>query len=370
MRVLFEGFNFSQQHGGITRMWRKLLPLVAEQSPELEIALLLRSYRNASAPQHFRLKRITHFEHTALKSMAPLFDAVTKRRIEWFAPQLYHSMTYVEPPPLRGIRSIQTVYDCMHEAISGVTGYPAVRTRKREVIKSADMILAISEATKADVIDYFGIPPERIEVLHLAGDEIFSEPFDKTAEIAAVRDRFGLRDPYLLYVGLRHNYKNFTTLLKAFVESGLGKTHELVTVGGEPMLTPSQTDLLISKRLESRVRFVPHVSDEHLRALYAGATAFVYPSVKEGFGIPALEAMAAGAPTLLADIPVFREIAGDASLYFDPHESRELTELLQFAAGANANDVASQMQRGRERAGQFSWDKSAERLAAIYRNLA
>ena len=369
MRILFEGFTFSQRHGGISRMWRRLLPLVAAQCPELEICLHLRSYRSQSAPRHPRLGRITHFEHTGLTSLAPFFEAVTQRRIRRFAPQLYHSMTYVRPP-LPGVRVIQTVYDCMHEALSGVTGNPAFSARKREALKTADLVVAISEATKSDVTRFFGIPPERIETVLLAADRIFSEPFDQAAEIAAVRGAFGLREPYFLHVGLRNNYKNFTTLLRAFVASGLAREFELVAVGGESELSAPQTDLLIASGLEERVRFLPHLSDGQLRAVYAGAAAFIYPSVKEGFGIPALEAMASGAPTVLADIPVFREIAGEAALYFDPHAPEALAEVLRRVAALDHESAEKLRQRGREQARQFSWEKSASRLAAIYRNFA
>ena len=368
MRILFEGFTFSQRHGGISRMWRRLLPLVAAQCPELEIRLYLRSYRNRSAPSHPRLQRITHFEHTGLTSLAPVFEAITRRRITRFAPQLYHSMTYISPP-LPGTRSIQTVYDCMHEALSAVTGNPAFSQKKRDALKTADLVLAISEATKADVTHFFGIPPERIETLHLAADEIFFQPFDKAAEIAALRETFGLREPYFLHVGLRNNYKNFTTLLRAFVASGLARKCELVAVGGEAELTAPQTDLLIANRLEERVRFLPHLTDAQLRATYAGAAAFVYPSVKEGFGIPALEAMAAGAPVLLADTAVFREIAGDAAIYFDPHEPEALADALRRVAGLDQDSAENLRRQGREQARRFSWEKSAARLATIYRSL-
>jgi glycosyltransferase involved in cell wall biosynthesis len=255
----------------------------------------------------------------------------------------------------------------MHEAYPAVTGNPGFSLRKREALHKADHLIAISGATRDDIVHYFGISPERISVVHLAADEFFFED-ECSVEVGNARlSDFGITRPYFLYVGNRGNYKNFFTLLHAFQMSNLAGDVELVAVGGEPELRHSENEFVVKHRLETSVRLLPKVSDEVLRDLYRGALAFVYPSLKEGFGIPILEAMAAGCPVAASDIPVFREIGVDPTLVFDPHSEEQLCDVLIRCSSAT-HERAKWISEGRKTSRLFSWQDTANRIAEVYRS--
>ena len=172
---------------------------------------------------------------------------------------------------------------------------------------------------------------------------------------------------YWLYVGKRGHYKNFGTLLRAFIKASSQIDCYLVAVGGEPVLEPWQEDLLIKNRLEQRVLLLHNINDSDLSNAYTGASAFIYPSLEEGFGIPLLEAMNSGTPIAASDIPVFKEVAADAACYFDPYDENMLadvmTKLLDKKISSNL------IKRGKERIKHFSWDKAANQLSQVYMSL-
>jgi glycosyltransferase involved in cell wall biosynthesis len=368
MRILFEGHTFSQDHGGISRMWKRIIPHLLDSSEEIDLALYLRLYRSRSAPQHPKLKRITHIEDTRIARLQPLFERLTGWRMKNWKPDIYQAMSY-SLNPVRNAINVQCAYDCMHEAFPAVTGNPAFSPRKRAALETADHVIAISQATKDDLVEFFDLAPEKISVVHLAADELFFEPeADPEAREARLR-RSGLRKPFFLFVGNRGNYKNFFTLLHAFAESGLAGEYDLVAVGGEPELRHTENEFVIKNRIETKVYFLPRVDDAELCDLYRGATAFIYPSLKEGFGIPILEAMAAGCPVIASDIPVFREIRAEEALMFDPHDASQLAASLRKCAGWSVAQRSESVSLGRSFAGDFGWERTANSVAEIYRSL-
>ena len=142
----------------------------------------------------------------------------------------------------------------------------------------------------------------------------------------------------------------------------------LVVAGGRPELETHEIELLIAHRLEDRVVLLPGVSDDTLRVAYAGAAAFVFPSLAEGFGLPVIEAMGCGCPVIASDIAVFREVAGEAALYFDPHDPAALATAMRRSLEPTTRTALAAA--GRKRAADFSWDKSAAILRGVYESLA
>jgi glycosyltransferase involved in cell wall biosynthesis len=225
--------------------------------------------------------------------------------------------------------------------------------------RSADRIIAVSEATKAEIGRVLDVPPDRVDVVYEAG----RPPGPATPE-PELRARLRLGDaPLVLSVSARRPHKNLRRLLQAF--AGLAEGTSLV-LPGYP--TPFEGELVaeVSRLgLAGRVRLLGWVSEEDLEALYLAARCFVFPSLAEGFGLPVLEAMERGVPVACSRASSLPEVAGDAARYFDPLDvedlRRAIAELLEDES-LRARLAAA----GRDRARLFSWERAAAETVAVY----
>jgi len=277
---------------------------------------------------------------------------------ELTAPVLH--TTFYDPRYLQdsaGAKRVITIYDMIPELFPDeIQGQ--VHEAKQRYFETADLVLAISEATRNDLIRIFGEPSAEIVVTPLG----VSDRFSRSGAVVA-----DLPTNYLLHVGARAGYKNFALLLDAFAESS--RRHpdlHLVVIGGGPISDSEHqriADLGMSDRIDWR-----QVTDEQLPTVYQRATAVILPSRYEGFGLPVLEAMKAGAPVIAGDTAAFREVAGDAASFFDVDSSDELAYAInQLLADPHlAHDLVD---RGQQRAADFSWSRTARLTAAAYRRV-
>jgi glycosyltransferase involved in cell wall biosynthesis len=244
----------------------------------------------------------------------------------------------------------------IHELFADETLGARQTTRaKRAAVNRADHVICISETTRQDLVNLFGVDPARTSVVHL-GFSLTAEP--KTPEVNPSKQR-----PTLLYVGHRTGYKNFATLLQAYGNSSTLREFALIAFGGHPPLPDERAEM---ERLgvADRVRFESG-SDRELAAHYRAATAFIYPSKYEGFGIPPLEAMSYGCPVVCSNAGSIPEVVGEAGIYFDPNNPEELRTALERVA-TTQNVQADLRARGYARLAEFSWDKCAAETARIY----
>ena len=223
-------------------------------------------------------------------------------------------------------------------------------------------MIAVSEFSADELATHTPIPRARIRVVPNGVDLERAAP----DAVARARAAYGIGDrPYVLWVGTLQPRKNVDLLVEAFRDAIAGSRlpHVLVLVGAQGWLAPTSPR---GRGDDDRVLTPGAIGRPDLTALYAGAELFAFPSVHEGFGLPALEAMAQGTAVLASDIPVFHEVGGDVARFVDPRDvdgwRRALTGLL--GEGGEREERGA---RGPGHAADFSWDRCIERTTAVYR---
>ncbi|MCX6030114.1 MAG: glycosyltransferase family 1 protein [Chloroflexi bacterium] len=302
-------------------------------------------------------------------------------------------------PLFHGRRSVVTVHDL------GYLSFPAAhRTTDRLYLdwstrwnaQQATAILADSAATKADLVRAYGADPAKVHVVYLGRDEALAPVADPVA-LAEVRERYGIAGRYLLYVGTLQPRKNLGRIIEAFArligappapqhwgeslpqdwgsgglqDWGAGGLQnwgagglQLVLAGKKGWLYDDLFVQVDRLGLAGRVLFPGYVADEHLPALLSGATAFVFPSLYEGFGIPVLEAGACGVPVITSNTSSLPEVAGDAALLVDPHDVDAIAAAMHRLVTDDALR-AELARRGQENVKRFSWEKCARETLAV-----
>ncbi len=293
--------------------------------------------------------------------------------VQWVTGQLdlFHSPDFVLPPVSGRIPTLLTVHDLSFAHYPEVFPEPLVRYLNTVVpwsVARATHILADSQATKDDLTAIWQVAPEKVTVLYSGVDSRF-RPVESAAEITAVRERYNLADsPYILAVGTVQPRKNYQMLIRAFAPLADQFPHNLVIAGGKGWLYEEMMAEVAWQGLESRVRFIGFVADEHLPALYSGAALYVFPSLYEGFGLPILEAMGCGVPVLTSNASSLPEVAGDAAMQLAPKDKMAWTDAIARLL-ADDSRRAQMVAAGFRRVRQFSWQKSAQQLLTIYDGL-
>ena len=233
------------------------------------------------------------------------------------------------------------------------------RAVTRYLTHRAAGIVTVSRSSANDIESMLDVPAEWLAIVPGGVDRQIFAPYPEL-DFRPVLARHGLSSPYLMFVGLTHPNKRFLWLLEQLLarRADLPSDVRLVAVGGHAENTPGIPELLNSYRAEDFVRFTGRVSDADLAALYSGASALLIASVSEGSNLPALEAVACGCPVVATDIPVLREILGDAASYYDPASGAELARL---AAAA----LAGRLRGGADVSCPPSWTEAGQQLARV-----
>jgi glycosyltransferase involved in cell wall biosynthesis len=232
---------------------------------------------------------------------------------------------------------------------------------------SAAAIIADSHYSKRAIVARLGVEAARIRVIPVGLGEEF-RPVALTPNVAI---KYGLVSPYLLYVGNFKPHKNLDTLLEAFalLPRAERRKLQLVLAGGDATNRPALEDRACRLRIDHHVRFTGLVADRDLPQVYSGATLFVMPSLEEGFGLPALEAMACGAPVAAAERAAIPEVVGAAGLFFDPEKPRALADtLLLLLNDAKLRDRVRAA--GLQRAQEFSAEKTSGAVLSLLTEVA
>ena len=278
--------------------------------------------------------------------------------------RLFHSLAQ-RPPAFRFEKEIVTIHDVF--PLKG-RDYSTPEFQRKfsalllEAVRRAARVIAVSQYTADQLVLHAGVPREKVTVIH--------EGVDLPARILPPEERLAERERLVgqgnimvLSVGVLQTRKNTVNALRAL--ASLPPRYRLVLVGGDGHGSEAIHDFIRKEQLGSRAIGLGHVAAERLAALYQAADVLLFPSLEEGFGLPVLEAMAAGLPVVASKTSSLPEVGGDAALYVDPHDPRDLAEKVQRAV-EDTTLRATLMDRGVARAREFSWRRTAEQTCAVY----
>ena len=358
MRVAFDEQIFAiQRYGGISRVFAQLArQFVLEPIDDVQVLAFNAPVVNRYLLDHPELSvplgaKQAHNEWTALAHY--LMRPQTHPRCE-----IVHNSFYLPHglAPVKGAKRIVTIHDMIPERLPQTRRRLDRLTLKQRYVRRADHIICVSQATRDDLEEIYGPLDVPVSVVHHGVDERF-RPDVPRLDV--------LPERYVLFVGNRGQYKDARVLFEAFahIAQDFPDLHLLCVGGSGLSLQEVQwlTECGIRDRVSQR-----YLSDAEIASAYAHAEVFVFPSRFEGFGLPALEAMASGTPVVLANATSLPEVGADAAVYFTPGNTQELAGSLTSVL----TDQTLQQQliaRGRERAATFTWHAAARKTAAVYR---
>jgi glycosyltransferase involved in cell wall biosynthesis len=228
------------------------------------------------------------------------------------------------------------------------------------ISKRSSLVVTISNSSKFDIIKYTGIPESKIKIINCAVPSKFHELIKSTSleDTKVLLDKYGIQQGnFFLAVSSLDPRKNFLMLLEAYK---LSESNVPLLIVGRKNKTFADSNLDVEDD-KSDIKFTGYISDEELVILYKSAMCFIYPSLYEGFGIPPLEAMACGCPTVVSNIASLPEVCGLASVFIDPHNKEEISEAIKNIA--NDENLRNRLvNAGFDQVGKFNWDKSAKLL--------
>jgi glycosyltransferase involved in cell wall biosynthesis len=229
-------------------------------------------------------------------------------------------------------------------------------------VRRARRVIAISENTKRDVVQQYGISPDRVDRIYYGIDPIF-RPLP-AGQVAEFRSQRGLPERFVLFVGTLEPRKNVVRLIEAYAQLR-DNCPPLLLVGGKGWLYDEIFARVGELDLTDKVRFVGYVAGKELPWWYNAADLFVYPSLYEGFGLPPLEAMACGAPVITSSVSSLPEVVGEAGLLVDPDDVQALAEAMERVL-ADSHLREAMRAAGLAQAGRFSWQEAARRTVETY----
>jgi glycosyltransferase involved in cell wall biosynthesis len=364
--IVYDGTIFtSQTTGGISRYFRKLIEEMARLRPAWIFDLHILDDGNTSAElpsgENIRITRRRYYRPAWC--CVPLNYCNRQFSIRKAGPTILHS-TLARPFHFPLCPAVVTIHDAIIEKVSEFysdKSHSRARRWWRWSATHADAVLTVSNASGADIVEIWSPEASKVHVTYPGVDSIFHKPLP--AEISAALAEFGIGRPYILYVGHRGEHKNFPVLAEAISDPALASLDLVLVGGGDRVPELSERPAYERKRLHH----LKGVKDSQLCALYAGAVALVFPSLYEGFGFPMLEAMSCGTPVVASDIPSSREVCGDAAEFFPARDSASCVEAILRSQDPDRR--ASLIEKGTERAKQFTWSSCAQQTLHVYEAL-
>ena len=356
---------YNQRYGGISRYYYELINMIEEKHlANTDISCMFSTnhyfagYRGIDEGSAFLNIRSAVIRRPLRFMGHMLNQEITKKKAK--KADVIH-LTYYNPYALNitDVKKVVTVYDMIEEINRKDETLDRIIVQKRECIRKADHVIAISESTKNDILRiYPEINEDKISVIYI-GTSMNGKIESKIIK-DEVRKKFP--DRYILYVGQRGGYKNFNTFIKPIME--VDKELYLMCIGGGDFTSDELRELM---GIEKRV-IQMNADDDVLAKAYCNALAFVFPSMYEGFGIPTLEAFTCNCPAIISNTSSMPEVGGDAVLYFNPEDVEEMRDRI-YSVLNDSNLRSSMIEKGRERLNYFSWESIANQTIQCYKSL-
>jgi glycosyltransferase involved in cell wall biosynthesis len=267
-----------------------------------------------------------------------------------------------------GIKTVVTVHDLIFIRFPHyfkTTDAFIYRIKLKHACRIADSIVAISQQTKKDLVDFLGVDPNRITIIYQGCNSVFWKDYP-AEEHRAIQQKYNLPQRYFLYVGTIEERKNLLTAIRAIYEMGINIP--LFVVGRKTDYYHLKILPYIKENNVTHIHFLEGVTNNELPLIYQNAECFIYPSLFEGFGIPLLEALVSGIPVITSKGGCFHEAAGPGSIYVDPQNHVELAEAIQIVC-SNPDLKQKMIEQGKEWAVQFSDENIAKNYFNLYRSL-
>lgn len=286
------------------------------------------------------------------------------------SPDIVHGTNYTVFPFQKSLR-VMTVYDLSFKKYPGFIDSTVKQydKRVRKCMEWTDLILTISENSKKDIIEYLNVDPSKVIVTYIASRYHSNYLSGKDLEQLKQSIQYNFSRPYILFVSTIEPRKNITGLLEAFhyLKKERKLEHDLILVGKKGWLYQPIFEAIDNSPWRQHIHHLDYSSDDSVALLYSRADVFVYPSHYEGFGLPVLEAMTLGAPVVTANTSSLPEVAGDAALQVAPDRPLQIAEAI-YEIITNSSLRNELIQKGKERAKLFSWEKTAKDTLAAYKS--
>jgi glycosyltransferase involved in cell wall biosynthesis len=379
MRIAIDYSAAVNQRAGVGRLVRNQVLALAEVDSVNDYQLIYARPNRGSAPPQFPKARNFSRHQIGLHErwLTILWHrAKLPLAADWLSGpvDVYHAPDFVLPP-LRHARGILTVHDlaflmrpeCADASLRGYLEEVVPRSVRR-----AHYIIADSENTRNDLVVLLGVHPNAVSVVPGGVEERFA-PVADAAVLEKARQRLGVGDaPFVLAIGVIEPRKNLTMLMDAFgllKQRGIGPANlKLVLAGGNGWLVEGILEHHATSPLRDDILLPGFVADDLLPAVYSAADVFAFPSLYEGFGLPILEAMACGTPVVASRASCLPEVAEGASVMIDPDDVEDLAGALEQTL-CNAELRQQLVDKGRQRAAEYTWARAARSLLEVYRNV-
>lgn len=370
IRFHIDGLIFGlQPHGGISRVFTNLINAFSRRHDcEVTLYLPYNLKTNLVIPQHART--VTY----------PRLSQLRPSRVftRWNRSREYKALTEMWSTAKSGVYlsshystydgiklpQMQIIQDMIYESLPKLFASEKDRSHindKRQCANAASAIVAPSSRSLQDASSAYDLSGKRTRIIPYAIDDVFRKS-PSIGETELFRQRYSKSKPFILHTGSRYLHKNFAALMAAFSHWDKRHDFQLINVGGGA-IKPEEAAMATGLGIADRVHMVSGLSDDELVIAYHAASAFVFPSLYEGFGFPVIEAISAGLPAAVSNASCLPEVGGGIPWYFDPTDSQQLLSALDQALSEPAQ--SSRIDAGRDRVFSFNWDDVAQQFVSL-----
>jgi alpha-1,3-rhamnosyl/mannosyltransferase len=367
MRFAIDARYIQDHFPGIGRYTHDLIHGLARVAPDDTFVVL----HNPQLPNtHYDVSGFSRYPNVELRRVnVPTFSLSEQVRLlpRGSGAALFHSPYYVKPYFVR-LPSIVTIFDLVPlfypAALPNASRRVLFRLTMGLAVRTSTRIIVPSFSTCEDLVKRLGVLRGKIDVIPLAADSRWAPA--SMGEIARVRERYALPPNYVLSVGINKPHKNLTTLVDAWQKIDREGVALIIAGAWDSRYAGIRAQVEEQRdHSAGEIRFIHDVADRDLIALYSGATAFVMPSLYEGFGLPALEAMACGAPVIVSNVSSLPQVVGDAAILVNPRDINEIAD----AIARVLSDPAQRQEmcaKSIARAARFTWERAARETLQVY----